>query len=473
MGIHSMGWVDSKFQLSERGTTPGREVLGGVTTFMALSYIIFVQPTLMAIAGVPIEGAFIATCVASAIACVLMGLLANYPIALAPAMGHNVFFTFVVVNRMGYDWRQALAAVFIGGCVFVALSFVGFRAKLMDIIPDSLKRAIAGGIGLLITFVGLEYAGLIVGSPDTGIALGRIHSPVVLLALFGLVATLCLMGLGVRGAVLWGIVLMTGAGLILTMRGVTVPTGEDQVPLLSLDMQSYASLDPRGSLFALDFDGLFRAEGFLAVVLTFLFLDVFDTVGTLIGVSDRAGLLDSEGRLPKARWALFSDAAGTVVGASMGTSTVTSYVESAAGVQAGARTGLANLVTAAMFLLSILLYPVLAVVATRHEFVGGFESAKFRISQYPVLAPALIVVGSMMLKGLARLDWDDATEFLPAFLVVIMIPFSLSITEGIAMGFIAYSLLKFVTGRWREAHWAFHVMALVLVLRYVFIPPVG
>jgi AGZA family xanthine/uracil permease-like MFS transporter len=462
-----MAWLEKQFQLTERGSTVGREVLGGVTTFMALSYIIFVQPAMMELAGVPLQGAFIATCVASAIACVLMGLLANYPIALAPAMGHNVYFASVVVLGMHYSWQQGLAAVFLGGSVFLALSFVGFRAKLMDIIPDSLKRAIAGGIGLLITFVGLQYAGLIVGSPYTGVHLGNIHNPVALLALFGLVVTLSLMAAGVRGAVLWGIILTTGVGLVLTLKGVTVAQGDEAVPLLSLKTASYGSLDPRESLFALDFAGLFREKGFVAVILTFLFLDVFDTVGTLIGVSDRAGLLDAEGRLPKARWALFSDAAGTVVGAAMGTSTVTSYIESAAGVQAGARTGLANLVTAAMFLLSILLYPVLAVVATRHAFTAD----GFAISQYPILAPALVVVGSMMLKSLARLEWDDPTEFLPAFLVIIVIPLSLSITEGIAMGCIAYSLLKLVTGRWREAHWAFHLIALVLVLRYIFIPP--
>jgi AGZA family xanthine/uracil permease-like MFS transporter len=387
-------------------------------------------------------------------------------------MGHNVYFTFVVVGvtplmGMHYTWQQALAAVFIGGCVFIALSFVGFRAKVMEIIPESLKRAIAGGIGLLITLVGLEYAGLIVGSPATGVGLGNLHNPVALLALFGLIVTLCLMAARVRGAVLWGIALTAGGGLLATRAGVTVPGPEGPVPLLASTMHPYANLDPGSTFLALDFGGLFSQKGFIAVILTFLFLDVFDTVGTLVGVSDRAGLLDAQGRLPKARWALFSDAVGTVVGAAMGTSTVTSYVESAAGVQAGARTGLANLVTAAMFLLSILLYPFLAVVATQHSYTTG----GFQISQYPVLAPALIVVGSMMLKSLARLEWDDPTEFLPAFLVIIMIPLSLSITEGIAMGFIAYSLLKLVTGRWNEAHWAFHAMALILVLRYVFIPP--
>ncbi len=455
-----MGFVDRTFKVGERGSTVGGEVLGGVTTFMALSYIIFVQPAMMHEAGIPIAGAFVATCVASAVACVLMGLLANYPIALAPAMGHNVYFTYGVVLGLGFSWQQGLTAVFIGGCLFVLLSFVGFRAKLMEFIPDSLKRGIAGGIGLLITFIGLQYAGIVVGSHATGITFGNIQAPQTLLALFGLALTLVLMAGRVRGEVLWGILGTAGVGLVFTLGG---------ADLLDLEIKSYASLDPRGSLFALDFAGLFSAKGFVTVIVTFLFLDVFDTVGTLIGVSERAGLLDGTGRLPRARWALFSDACGTVIGALMGTSTVTSYIESAAGVQAGARTGLANLVTAAMFLLSILLYPILAIVATCHKYTDD----GFSISQYPVLAPALIVVGSMMLKSMARLKWDDATEFLPAFLTVVLMPLAGSITEGIAFGFIAYSVLKLVTGRWRDAHWAFHLMSLALVLRYVFVPPVG
>jgi AGZA family xanthine/uracil permease-like MFS transporter len=458
-----MSALDRTFRIGERGSTVSRELLGGVTTFMALSYIIFVQPAMMADAGVPFAGAFVATCVASALACLLMAFLANYPIALAPAMGHNAYFTYAVVLTLGLSWQQGLTAVFIGGCIFLLLSFFGFRARIMEVIPDSLRRGIAGGIGLLITLIGLEYAGLIVGSSATGVKIGDLHSPVAVLALLGLALTLALMALEVRGAVLWGICGTTLVGLAATLAGLT------DAPLLNLEMNAYASLDPRGSMLALDFAGLFRHEAWFTVILTFLFLDVFDTVGTLVGVGERAGFLDEEGRLPGARWALFSDASGTVAGALMGTSTVTSYIESAAGVQAGARTGLANVCTAALFLLSIALYPVLAVVATRHVYDAG----GFTISQYPVLAPALIVVGSMMLRSLARLQWDDATEFLPAFLTIVLIPVTFSITEGIAFGFIAYSALKLLTGRRREAHWTFHLIALVLVLRYLFVPPVS
>jgi len=451
-----MAWIEDTFKVSERGSTVGREILGGVTTFMALSYIIFVQPAMMHEAGIPVAGAFIATCVASALACILMAFTANYPIALAPAMGHNAYFTYFVVLTLGFTWQQGLTAVFIGGCVFVGLSFLGFRAKVMEFIPDSLKRAIAGGIGLLITLIGLEYAGVIVGSPATGVMFGTVQRPGTLLALFGLLLMVVLIARGVRGAVLYGIVGTTVLGVVLTAAG---------VPVLDLKLKSFESLDPRGSLFALDFGGLLSAKGALTVILTFLFLDVFDTVGTLIGVSERAGLLDEQGRLPRARWALFSDASGTVVGALMGTSTVTSYVESAAGVQAGARTGLANLGTAALFLLSIVLYPLFGIVASCHVY----DEAGFHMAQYPVLAPALIVVGSMMLKSLARLKWDDPTEFLPAFLTVAVMPLAVSITEGIAFGFISYSVLKLVTGRAREVHWGFHLMSLILVCRYVFL----
>jgi AGZA family xanthine/uracil permease-like MFS transporter len=273
-----MSLLDRTFQIRERGSTVGREILGGITTFMALSYIIFVQPAIMAEAGIPMAAAFIGTCVASAIACVIMGFLANYPIALAPAMGHNAYFTYIVVLAWGYTWQQALTAVFVGGAIFVLLSFFGFRSKVMEFIPDSLKRGIAGGIGLLITFIGLQYAGIVVGSHATGIRFGNIHSPYTLLSLFGLAATLALMAAGVRGAVLWGILATTLVGIVLTLSGAT---------LLDLTLRGYQSLNPQGAFFALDFAGLFRAKGFLTVIFTFLFLDVFDCIGTLIGVGER------------------------------------------------------------------------------------------------------------------------------------------------------------------------------------------
>jgi len=525
-----MGLLEDIFGLEGRRTTVSREVLGGVTTFMTLSYIIFVQPALMATAGVPRGGALVATCVASAVACLLMAFTANYPIALAPAMGHNFFFALVVCKAasqggFGFTWQQALAAVFIGGCVFVGLSFFGFRARIMDLIPDGLKRAIAGGIGLMIALLGLKYCGLVAipmsemthfgkmqlttiagaaavlsggvvltllsrpgrrgGTPGrsalvawlaagfvavaalflagraTGVVeglrsfikWGALNNYVMWLALFGLAVNILLLAVGVRGSIFYGIVLATVAGLLVTrFAGVRV---------LQTELQPWQSLRPAESLFKLDFSGLLTANG-LAVILTFLFLDVFDTVGTLIGVSERAGLLDRHGRLPRARWALFSDAAGTVVGAAMGTSTVTSYIESAAGVQVGARTGLANVVTALLLLASVLLYPFLGIIASEQPYT---DATGYTWQLYPVLGPALIVVGLIMLRSLGNIP-RDFTELVPAFFTVMIIALAINITEGIAYGFISCGVLKLLSGRARELHWGFYALAAVLVLRY-------
>ena len=448
------GFLNAKFDLDGRETTIGREILGGITTFMALSYIIFVQPAMLSNAGMPEGGVLVATCVASAVACLLMAFLANYPIALAPAMGHNVYFTFGVCVGLGWSWQQGLSAVFVGGCVFLVLSFFGFRARIMELVPESLKRAIAGGIGLLIALIGMEYAGLVVDAQGVLVKFGDIHNRYTLLALFGLGITILLMARGTRGAILYGIVATTVVGCLAT-----AVTPADWVLLDYQEIESFESLKPSETILKLDFEGLFTAKGALTVILTFLFLDIFDTVGTLIGVSERANLLE-DGKLPRARGALFSDAAGTVLGATMGTSTITSYVESAAGVQAGARTGLASVATAVCFLLAILAYPFLGVVASGMGEAGNL---------YPVIAPALIVVGAMMLVSIRGVDWDDTTELIPAFLTMVVMPFAVSITEGIALGFISYSVLKLATGRGREVHWTFHLLSLALLLRYIFL----
>jgi AGZA family xanthine/uracil permease-like MFS transporter len=455
-GRHLVDALDGWFHLKERNTTVSREVVGGITTFVTLSYIVFVQPAMLSAAGMPPGGVLFATCIGSAIACLLMGLLANYPIALAPAMGHNAYFTFVVCGAaasggLGLTWQQALAANLISGCLFVALSFFHFRAKIMDVIPDNLKRAIAGGIGLFIALIGFEYAGMVKASPATLIQFGSIHDKYTLLAIFGLLVTMLLMALNVRGAILLGMLATTVAGCLATALGNEL--------LDYTNLKRLGGLNPSATFLKFDFNGLFSAKSWLSVVLVLLFLDVFDTVGTLSGVSEQAGLL-VDGKLPKAKWALFSDAVGTVAGASLGTSTITSYIESAAGIQAGARTGLAAVVTAVCFPLALLAYPLLGIVA-RPLGTGG--------NLYPVIAPALIVVGSMMLSSVVKLDWTDPTETLPAFLTLVFIPFAFNITEGIAIGFISYSVLKFATGRWREAHWGFHLVSLALVLRYVFL----
>lgn len=466
-----MGALDRAFRLKERGTDVQTELLAGATTFMTLSYIIFVQPVVMSETGMDAGAVMVATCVASAIACVVMALTTNYPIALAPAMGHNFFFSLVVCKLLGFTWQEALAAVFISGSIFVALGFFGFRARIMDVIPDNLKHAIAGGIGLLIALVGLEYAGIVVGTAGTWVGLGQLKNPYTMLALFGLGVTLALYALRLKGAILLGIVLTAAAGLatgLLDWHGV----------------QHYKTLDASKTLFKMDFAGLFThgiPEGQpvtagavlanlrtpLSVILVFLFLDVFDTVGTLIGVSERAGLL-VDGRLPKARWALFSDAVGTVVGACMGTSTITSYVESAAGVQAGGRTGLTSLTTALLLVAALLAYPFLGVISSAHLAVLP-ALPTYKATLYPVIAPSLILIGAMMLQGLKSIRWDDPTEYVPAFMTLIIMPLTVNITEGIAFGFITYSLLKLVTGRLRDSHWGIHVLSVILLLRYVFL----
>ncbi|MEE2839483.1 MAG: NCS2 family permease [Acidobacteriota bacterium] len=435
------------FKLTERNTTWQREVSGGATTFMTLSYIIFVQPVVMNAAGMDLESALVATCVASAVATFMMGLVANYPISLAPAMGHNFFFTYVVVLTLGYTWQQALGAIFISGVLFLALSLVGLREQLFHAIPATLKNAIAVGIGLLIAVVGFEWSGMIVDNPGTLVGLGQLSSAPVLLSLFGITVMAILLALEVRAAILLGILATILAGLaagMLEYEGLVGP-----IP----------SITP--TLFQLDVWGALQG-GMVSIIFIFFFLDLFDTVGTLIGVTQEAGLLKSDGTLPRARWAFLSDAVGTTVGALLGTSTITSYVESATGISVGARTGLANMVTGSLFLVAIFFTPLVRMIA------GGMDPGQGLVL-YPVVAPALIIVGCYMLRQVKRIDWDNFTEAFPAFLTILIMPMTFSITEGISFGFISYTLLKAVTGRFREVPLLIRVFALLFVLRYLFL----
>jgi AGZA family xanthine/uracil permease-like MFS transporter len=434
------------FKLQENGTDLKTETIAGVTTFMTLSYIIFVQPTVLAACGMDFGSVLVATCVASAVATFLMGLYANYPIALAPGMGQNFFFAYTVVLGMGISWEKALGAVFISGVLFMLLSFFGFREKLIDCIPESLKQAIAVGIGLFVAMIGFEWSGIVVASPGTLVSLGSLHAKPVLLAVFGLVLTILLVAARVRGALLWGILATALAGLpfgVVHYHGVlgTVP-----------------SLVP--TFFKLDIAGAFDL-GLIPVVFVFFFLALFDSVGTLIGVSDQAGFL-VDGRLPRAKQALAADAFGSVAGSVCGTSTVTAYVESAAGVAEGGRTGLANIVTGALMLLSLFFYPLAQMIGEGVELESGFHI-------YPVVAPVLIVVGSMMLRNVSRISWQDTTEAIPAFLTMTVMPFAFSITEGIAFGFISYSLLKLVTGKGKTVHGLVYLFAALFVVRYIFL----
>lgn len=431
------------FQIQERQSNFKTEILGGLTTFMTMSYIIFVQPAILSTTGMDKGGVMVATCVASAVATLLMGLLARYPIALAPAMGHNIFFAVIVCGTMGYSWQVALGGVFISGSIFIILSLLGVWENLVEAVPDSIKHAIAVGIGMLIALIGLEYGGIVVDTPDVLIGLGDLTSRPAILVLFGVVLISVLMALRVYGAILIGILVTAFLG---------VPMGIVKYQGL---VSSPPSVEP--TLFKLNIFGAFNT-GLITIVFIFFFLDLFDTMGTLIGVSAPAGFL-KKGKLPRANQAMFSDAVGTVGGALMGTSTVTSYIESATGIAQGARTGLANIVTSFLFLVALFFSPLA-------EMIGG-EFVYKEMALHPVIAPPLIIVGYLMMRSVVRIKWDEVAEAIPAFLTIIMMPLTLSITEGISFGFITYSLLKLVTGKGKQVHWIIYLFSALFIIRYI------
>ena len=414
---------------------------------MTLSYIIFVQPAVLSAAGMDSGAVMAATCITSALAMVLMALLANYPIALAPGMGHNFYFTFTVCLTLGVSWQNALGAVFIAGVLFILLFFVGLREKVMTILPVSLRNAIPAGIGLLIALVGLEWAGLIVDHPATYVTLGDLKSPPALLSLFGVIVIAILFALKVRGAILIGILASTIVGLITGM----------------VKFQGVVSVPPSiaPTFLQLQIPNILVDPKMISVIFIFIFLDLFDTVGTLVGVGQQGGFM-VDGKLPKARQALLSDAVATSAGALLGTSTVTSYIESASGISAGGRTGLTNIVTAILMLLSLFFNPLI-------KMVGAGYPIGENTFLYPIVAPALIIVGSLMLKNVISIDWDDMTEAIPAFLTLLLMPLTISITEGIAFGFISYALLKLVTGQGRQVHWLIYLFAVLFVARYIWL----
>jgi len=443
-------WINRHFKLEENNTNIRTEMVGGITTFMTMSYIIFVQPAILSAAGMDQGAVLVATCVSSAIATLLMGLLARYPIALAPAMGHNVFFAIIVCGIMGYSWQVALGAVFISGVILLILSLAGVWKTLVAAVPDSLKHSIAVGIGVLIAFVGLQYGGIVVNAPppvpgttDILVMLGDLTGKPVLLAMFGVVLTAVFMALKVRGAILLGIFATSLLG----------------IPLGVVKFQGIVAVPPSvmPTLLKLDIPGAFQT-GLLTVVFIFFFLDLFDTMGTLIGVSAPAGFL-KDGKLPRTNQAMFADAVGTVGGALMGTSTVTSYIESASGIAHGAKTGLANVFTSLLFIAALFFSPLTSMVAGSVEYSGAILR--------PVIAPPLIIVGYLMMKSIALIKWDDLTEAIPAYLTIIIMPLTFSITEGIAFGFISYSMLKLVTGKGRRVHWVIYLFAVLFIIRYI------
>ena len=455
-----MEQLERFFGIRESGSTVQREVVGGVTTFLTMSYIVFVQPTVLSCAGMDFGSVLLATCLSAAVACFLMGVIARYPFALAPGMGENFLFAFTVCGPaafagMGFSWQAGLAIVLISGLLFLVLSIFRTREKIMEVFPECLKNAIGPAIGLFIAFIGLQWGGIVKANPATMVSLGGFHTGPALITTFGVLLIATLMARGVRGGILIGILATSGLGWLFKV----IPMQEQAVHL------SFSTF------FRLDFAELIEHwDKALIAILLFFFLDLFDTVGTLVGVGKQAGFIKEDGTLPRAGKAFLSDALGTCVGALFGTSTVTSYIESATGVAAGARTGLAACVTGICFVLAIAFAPLIAFVG---QDIGpafyGVEATGLHVAMYPAVAPALIVVGFLMMGPMRRVKWDDVTESLPAFLTVAMMVFGYGITEGIAIGCISSAAIKLLAGKGKEVHPIMYLIAVALVLRYAFL----
>ena len=434
-------FLEKKFQLSENGTDTKTEIIAGFTTFMTMAYIIFVNPTILSDAGMPWNGVFIATIMGIVLGTVCMALLTNYPFALASGMGLNAFFAYSVVIGMGVSWQVALGIIFLEGVLFIILSVTPIREMVINCIPMGLKASISAGIGLFIAFIGLQNAGLVVRDEATLVAIGDVFSGTGLVAIAGLVIMGVLHTLKVKGSILWGIL---GATIIGYLPGLNVTPpfqGLFAVPQFS---------DWSGVLFKLDIVGALDIT-LIAVIFSFLFVDIFDTAGTLVGVSTQAGYLDKDGNLPKASKALLADAIGTTGGAIFGTSTVTTYIESASGVSEGGRTGLTGIVVAILFFLSLFLRPLVGIVP------GA------------ATAPALIVVGTMMMHNILSIKWDDFSEALPAFVCLIAIPLTYSIANGIALGFITYPLIKLLSGKGKEVHGLVYILGILFVIKFIWL----
>ena len=428
--------LESWFQLRAHGSSIRTEVLAGLSTFLTMAYIVFVNPDILAAAGMPREAVFVATCLAAAIGCLVMGLYANYPIALAPGMGLNAYFAFVVVGTLGYSWQAALGAVFLSGCLFVLVSLFRLREWVVNAIPRSLKFGISAGIGLFLALIGFKNAGLIGPNPATLLTIGDLTQPAPLLALAGLLLIVALEARKVSGGVVLGILAITLAAVAFGLspfRGVYAWPPSLAPTLLQLDLVG-----------ALD-------AGLLAVVLTFFLVELFDATGTLVGVAHRAGLLDAEGKLPRLKRALLADSSAIVAGAALGTSSTTAYIESAAGTAVGGRTGLTAVVVALLFLLALFFAPLACTVPAY------------------ATAPALIYVAILMARALAELDWNDLTEAAPAVLCALAMPFTFSIAHGIAFGFVAYAGIKLLAGRARDAGPAVWMIAAVFVAKFLWL----
>jgi AGZA family xanthine/uracil permease-like MFS transporter len=427
--------LERLFHLTENQTTVRRELLAGLTTFMTMGYVVVVNPRILAEAGMPVEGVLFATCISAALATLVMGLWANYPIALAPGMSLNAYFTYSIVIGRGVPWQTALGVVFLSGVLFLVLTLTNVREQIVNGIPDCLKHGTAAGIGLFIAFVGFRNSNIIVANPATFVALGKASDPQVILAALGLIVIAILMVRRVGSAILIGIAVITLAG---------IPFGVTHWPahLFSLP-------HPSGTFFKLDLRAATKI-GLGELVFVFFFVDLFDNVGTLVGVCEQGGFLQN-GKLPRASRALLADAFGTIIGALTGTSTVTSYIESAAGVAAGARTGLGNLVIASFFFAAMFCAPLVAAIPSY------------------ATAPALILVGALMCGSVAKVRWEDFSEAFPSFLTIVATPLTFSIATGLSLGMLSFTFIKLGTGRQREISPLIWVLSVLFVLRFAFL----
>ncbi|MBK5208789.1 MAG: NCS2 family permease [Flavobacteriaceae bacterium] len=428
--------LDKFFKIKENKSTLRTEITAGITTFMTMVYILAVNPSILSAAGMDKDAVFTATALSAIIATLVMALVAKLPFALAPGMGLNAFFAFTVVLGMGYSWQFALTAVFLEGIVFIILTAFNIRELIVNSIPLNLKHAVSVGIGLFIAFIGLKGTGLIVSNPATLVGLGDMKNPAVLVGLAGVMIIGILLAKKVKGAILIGILASTIIGFFV---GVTVLP--ENFSVVSLP----PSIEP--IFFKFDFSQVFTLD-MLIVLFTFLFVDMFDTVGTLVGVSSKAGMLDKDENVPRVKQALFADAIGTTVGAILGTSTVTTYVESAAGVAEGGKTGMTALTVAGMFILALFFAPV------------------FMIIPAAATAPALIIVGLFMISPIMKIDLDDFTESIPAFFTIIMMPLTYSIAEGIVFGMLSFVILKLLTGRYKEVKPIMYIIAILFLIKF-------
>jgi AGZA family xanthine/uracil permease-like MFS transporter len=428
--------LERYFHFAEHKTTWRTETLAGLTTFITMAYIIFVNPAILHETGMPIAAVTIATCLCAAVGSILMGALANYPLALAPGMGLNAYFTYTVVKGMGVPWQTALGAVFISGIIFLLLTIGGIRQRLVGAIPYQLHAAVAGGIGLFIAFIGLKNSGIIVASPATTVTLGDMHAPGTLLAVFGILLIAVLQAFRIKASMLIGVLGTTLLGVLCHQ--------------VHWQYTSFSPLDIRATAFHLDLRGALHMSAF-EIIFVFLFVDLFDNIGTLVAVTERAGLISEDHTIPRLNRIFFADATATVIGSLAGTSTVTSYIESSAGVAAGGRTGVTAIVTGLLFFAAIFVAPIFGAIP-------GFATA-----------PALILVGALMVASAARIDWEDPRVAIPSFLTIITIPLTYSIATGLSFGIISFAVIELATGRGRRQHWMLYLLAALFLLRFVYL----